>query len=132
MITLRCLISLAAVGLLCGCSTSESRLLADAKKSPAAKETIEAGDFLVALHEQSKLPGDTKDMHGRVESVIPLSEIQSGQEVFPISRTFHVAITGELFTNNYTVIKQSKGSAWQLQRAWRIGSDGRITEWAVK
>lgn len=133
MITLRHLIPLAAAGLLYGCSTSNSRLIADAKKSPAVKETTEAGDFLLALHEQSKLPGDTKDMHGKVESdVVPLSEVQSKEEVFPISRTFHVAITGEPFTNNYTVIKLSKGSPWQLQRAWRIASDGHITEWPVK
>jgi len=123
MSVLRHLILLGAVGLLCGCVSS----------SPAVKETVEAGDFLFALHQQGRLPGDTRDMHGKLTSeVVPLSEVVSCQEVFPISRTFHVAIKGESFTNNYTVVKLSKDSSWQLKRAWRIDPDGHITEWPVK
>jgi hypothetical protein len=104
-----------------------------AKDSQAAKETAEAGNCLFDMHQQGKLPGDSKDMHGEMTSdMIPWSEVQSNQEVYPISRTFHVAITGESFTKNYTLVKLSEVSSWQLKQAWRIDSDGHITEWPLK
>ncbi|MGA3284275.1 MAG: hypothetical protein ABSD57_07445 [Verrucomicrobiota bacterium] len=41
--------------------------------------------------------------------------------------------TGEAATNNYILVKQSKGAKWQLQRAWRTDSSGQvIEEWPVQ
>jgi hypothetical protein len=134
MSTLRRLILLGIITQLLGCSNNNSHLLSTAKNSQAAEETAEAGNFLFDMHQQGKLPGDSKDMHGEITSeMVPWSEVQSNQEVYPLSRTFHVAINGESFTNNYTVVKLSENSSWQLQRAWRIGSDGHIVqEWPTK
>ena len=132
MSVLRHLILLGMAALLCDCSRSNSHLLPVAKDSSAAIEAAQAGNFLLAMHQQGKLPGVSKDMHGRITSdMVPRSEVQSNQDVYPISKTFHVTIRGESFTNNYTVVKLTKNSSWQLQRAWRIDPDGRITEWPV-
>lgn len=133
MSILRHLVPFGMAALLCGCLGSNSHLLSVAKDSQAAKETAEAGNVLFDMHQQGKLPGDTKDMHGEMTSdMIPFSEVQSNQEVYPISRTFHVAITGESFTNNYTLVKPSKASSWQLKQAWRIDSESHITVWPLK
>ena len=101
-------------------------------KNPVAIETTAAGDFLIRLHNQSLLPGDSKDMHGNLSSAKEPYPLPS-EVAYPFSRTFEVTIKGQTFTNNYTVIRSSKDSSWELQRAWRTDAAGSIVEeWPVK
>jgi hypothetical protein len=124
------LISFGAAVLLSGCSSSNSDLCAVASQSPVTKETLAGGDYLLELHKQGRLPGDSKDMHGKIESD---SATLAREVIYPCTRTFHVTITGESFTNYYTVTRTSKDSGWQLDKAWRTDSAGHtVEEWTVK
>src|SRR6266446_398213 len=122
-------VSILAVLLLVGCSGSrtEKKLLEMAVTNAATIETIAASDFLVGLHKQGRLPGDSKDDHGEVKCKdVPVSNPR--QETYPISRTFDVVKNGGQSTYHYTVVRLSKGSEWQLQRAWRSDAKGDIVE----
>jgi len=95
----------------------------------AKTEAKSAGDYVLQLHQQGRLPGDTKDAHGKITCYLTPSDLQ--EVSYPLSRTFRVVETGA--TNNYTVVRLAKDSSWQLQRAWQTDSEGHvIQEWPVK
>jgi hypothetical protein len=115
-----CFISIAAASLLVSCASYKARTEAES-----------GGDFLFRLHQKGQLPGDTKDDHGKVTCYLSPRDLE--QLVYPLSRTYQVVKKGDSSTNNYTVVRLTKHSPWQLQRAWRTDSQGRVTEeWAVK
>jgi hypothetical protein len=110
------------------------RLAGLAKNSDVWLETGTAHEVLVQLHDQGKLPGDSKDAHGQVTCDIPQLIVSNKvvEMTYPASRTFHVVITGETTTNNYMLLKLSKDSSWKLQRAWEVDINGQvIKEWPV-
>jgi hypothetical protein len=94
-----------------------------------------AGMFCDDLKAQDRLPGISENSHGDMTSD-DLSESDSciSQKIkYPFLLTFHIVLTGDSLTNHYTLMQPSKDSAWQLQRAWRTDSDGRVMkEWPVK
>ena len=97
----------------------------------AKTEAKSGGDFLIRLHQKGQLPGDVKDDHGRI--ICYLSPTDLKQTVYPLSRTYQVVKTGDSSTNNYTIMRLTKHSPWQLQRVWRTDPQGRVTEeWTVK
>ena len=111
---------------LSGCSSTQARALRAAEKNPVAIEAASGGDFLLSLREQSKLPGVPEDAHGEIRSdfSFPLPE----QVTYPFSQTFQVSIKGQTLINHYTVLRETKDSPWQLQKAWCTDSQGRIVE----
>ena len=111
-------IALGAVALFVGCASHVAKT-----------EAVSAGDYVLQLHQQGRLPGDTKDAHGKITCYLTPSDLQ--EVSYPLSRTFRVVETGA--TNNYTVVRLAKDSSWQLQRAWQTDSEGHvIQEWPVK
>lgn len=97
----------------------------------AKTEVFSGRDFLLQLHQQGQLPGDSKDARGILTCYLLPSDLQHIS--YPLSRTYHIILTGSTDTNNYTIIRPTKDSGWQLQRAWRTDSTGRvIDEWPVK
>jgi hypothetical protein len=95
-------------------------------------ETIDAGNILLEMHEQGHLPGASPNDHGEVTSEL-VDYSNTNELTYPISRTFHVFITGGSATNNYMLQKQSKDSIWQLKKAWKTDFEGKIIEeWPVK
>lgn len=125
-------LSLLAVALFfAGCSSTQSRALYAAEKNPVTIEAASAGDFLLNLRERGQLPGVSKDSHGeiRVDFSFPLPK----QVAYPFSPTFQVSIKGQTLINHYTVLRETKDSSWQLQKAWRTDAQGRtIEEWPVR
>jgi hypothetical protein len=114
------LIALGAAALLAGCAAHVAKT-----------EAVSAGDYVLQLHQQGRLPGDSKDAHGKITCYLLPSDLQ--EVTYPLSRTFRVVKTGGTSTNNYTVVRLAKDSSWQLQRAWQTDSEGRvIQEWPVK
>ena len=130
MSMLRYVVLLAAALCLSGCSSTQSRALHAAEKSPVTIEAASAGDFLLSLREQGQLPGVSKGEHGEIQFdfSFPLPK----QVAYPFSPTFQVSIKGRTFINHYTVLREAKDSAWQLQKAWRTDLQGRtVEEWPV-
>jgi hypothetical protein len=87
------------------------------------------------LHEQGRLPGDSKDEHGTVTSDTVQSVISNNAVVmfYPASRTFHLIHIDETAMNSYTLVKQTEDAEWKLQKAWQTVSNGQIIqEWPVK
>jgi hypothetical protein len=116
--TLRYLIVLGAAALLAGCVSHLAK-----------NEAKSAGDYVLQLHQQGRLPGDSKDAHGKITCYLTPSDLQ--KVTYPLSRTFRVVENGA--TNNYTVVRFAKDSSWQLQRAWQADSEGHvIQEWPIK
>ena len=106
-------------------------LLVGCASHVAKTETISGGDFLLQLHQQGRLPGDSKDDHGKITCYLLPSDLQ--EVTYPLSRTFRMVETGSTSTNNYTVVRLTKDSSWQLQRAWQTDSEGHvIQEWPIK
>lgn len=106
-------------------------LLVGCASHVAKTEAISGGDFLLQLHQQGSLPGDSKDGHGKITCYLLPSDLQ--QVSYPLSRTYRVVIAGSAFTNNYTIVRLAKDSGWQLQRAWQTDSAGDVTkEWPVE
>jgi hypothetical protein len=98
-------------------------------------ETGVAHDFLDQLYDQGRLPGISTDEVGQVSCDLPGLVISNklAEMTYPALRTFHLVKTGETSTNNYTLVKTSKDSAWQLQKAWRVDAAGHtIEEWPIK
>ena len=105
-------------------------LVSSACRSPRT-EAESGGDFLIRLHQKGQLAGDAKNEHGKITCYLSPTDLK--QTVYPLSRTYQVVKTGDSFTNNYTIVRLTKHSTWQLQRAWRTDSQGLVTEeWIVK
>ena len=130
---------------LCSCKKSNDKLSSEttgfvklaesAKASEVVQETGAAQEVLKQLHEQGRLPGDSKDQHGKITCEIPQLIISNkvAQMTYPATRTFHLVHLGETTINNYTLTKQSKDSPWKLQRAWETDSNGQVIhEWPVQ
>ena len=118
--------------LLFGCvNHDKSQAVSLASKDWATTETIAAGELLYELHKLGRLPGDSKDDHGKVNSEdVPLST--SKEMYYPILRSFYVVKNGDPATYRYTVIRSSKGATWRLQRAWKTDAQGQtVMEWKV-
>jgi hypothetical protein len=116
----RCFILIAAASLLVSCASYAARTEAES-----------GGDFLFSQHEKGQLPGDAKDKKGKIACYLSPADLK--QVIYPLSRTYQVVKAGDSSTNNYTVVRFTKHSPWQLQRAWRTDSQGRVTvEWGVK
>ena len=106
-------------------------LLVSCASYTARKQAKSGGDFLVRLHQKGQLPGDAKDEHGKITCYLSPADLE--QTIYPLSRTYQVVKKGDSSTNNYTIKRFAKHSPWQLQRAWRTDSQGRVTEeWAVE
>jgi hypothetical protein len=91
---------------------------------------LPAGQFLVELKKQGRLPGVPADSHGQITAGgLHLSELNSG---YPFAMTFLLVMNGDSLTNHYTVTRASADADWQLQRAWRTDAGGHtIVEWPV-
>ena len=113
----------------CGLAALAASCSTNNPVATAATQTVEAHDFLLRLHDQRQLPGDSKNTEAAVASV----GVTSQDITYPLFRTFHVSLSGETFTNNYVVTRTSKSSSWQLVRAWRTDSAGHtLEEWKTK
>src|SRR5258707_379571 len=99
----------------------EAKLQAEAKVSRTEDEKIAhakaGGDFLFRLHQKGQLPGDVKSEHGRINCYLSPTDLK--QMIYPLSQTYQVVKNGDSSTNNYAIIRLTKNSPWQLQRAWR-------------
>jgi hypothetical protein len=115
-----CFVLAGAASLLVSCASYRARTEAES-----------GGDFLIGLHQKGQLAGDAKNEHGKISCYLPPTDLK--QTVYPLQRTYQVVKTGDSLTNNYTIMRLSKHSTWQLQRAWRTDSQGHVTEeWIVK
>jgi hypothetical protein len=100
-----------------------------------ALETAAAGAVFTRLLKQGEIPGILKGEHGECSSD-QIDSVISNKEViitYPTRLTFRVLKGGEINTNNYIFIKQSKNDEWKLEKAWQADSSGQtIKEWVVK
>jgi hypothetical protein len=115
-----CFILIGAASLLVSCASYKARTEAES-----------GGNFLFRLHQKGRLPGDAKDEHGKITCYLSPKDLE--QLIYPLSWTYQVVKKGDSSTNNYTIVRLTKDSSWQLQRAWRTDSQGRVTEeWGIK
>ena len=106
--------------------------LLNALTNSAMVEMGDAVKFLTQLKKNGELPGVQKDSHADVTTgVLPISKFQTAE--YPFVVTFHVLLMGDSLTNHYTVERPAAGSNWQLKRAWRTDTEGKIVnEWQIK
>jgi hypothetical protein len=93
-----------------------------------------AEEFLLDLKHQGRLPGISKESHGDMTADLSFEDASNALERvrYPLSLIVNVVPSSDSLTNHYTVLKPSENSAWQLQRAWRTDSKGRvIMEWPI-
>ena len=115
----------------CFLISGSAALLVSCASYTAKTQAKSGGDFLLRLHHRGELPGDSKDNHGKITCRLSPSDLE--QVSYPLSWTYQVVKTGDTSTNSYTVMRLTRHSAWQLQRAWRTDSQGHvIEEWTVK
>ncbi len=96
-------------------------------KMPGARESLEAGRFLLQLRESGRLPGaENAELGATLGSP---SATTSQSTTYPLTRTLvgQRTLDGP-WENHYTVIKISSNSPWQLERAWRTDAQGNTAE----
>ena len=114
-----------------GCSSEKEQMRKLMRTDPIALQVVSAGEFLKDMRDQGRLPGISKNEHGKIKT--DQVSLDSEKELYPISNTFHFTKNGSPFTYHYSVARPTEDESWQLQRAWRTDRDGRILEeWPVK
>jgi hypothetical protein len=113
--------------------------MTEALKSDVAKKlsigNAQAGQFLLQLLKNDRLPGISKDEHVQLTTdIVPIMISNKLVEIsYPMERTLRLVKNGETSSNNYTLVKQTNDSEWKLQKAWLTDSNGQIIqEWPVK
>lgn len=97
------------------------------KEMPGGTTSMDAADYLISRLKQGSLPGFSKDDHGSL--VAPnMKPPQEQIEAYPILRIVCLHKNGDTSEYYYWVVRASEGAPWQLQKAWRAGSDGRVLE----
>jgi len=94
---------------------------------PAGALTENAADFLMTLDENGQLPGISKGDHREAWLTPDLSE-QAGSNSYPVSRAFLLTRAGDQSLYYYMLVRPSEDNGWKLQKASRIGPDGRVVE----
>lgn len=148
-------VCLTAVSLLSGCRKSKqeateqlpkkytqeeaNREFQKQLKVPGMHSTLEAGQFLAQLLESRRLPGAENAERGAMLSPASadtlLPNVYTPQPTnYPLSRTFSgQRKLGGAWENQYTVVKMSADSPWQIKRAWRTDAQGNtVEEYRVK
>ncbi len=112
-----------------------ARSRAYVEQQPGGDLTLEAAKFLGSLVEKDQLPGilKTERRAGAANNsfsvyIDPLNLKESASAAYPASRTLCGKKTDEPSSYHYTVVRTSKESAWQVQKAWRTAPDGRVVE----
>lgn len=100
------------------------------KQIPGATATVQAGEFLLTLAKEGKLPGIAQGEHGTMHAGIvdAHANTPSGQEPFPISRVIHFSKQDDDSDYFYAVVIESNGAPCKLQRAWRTNPQGQVVE----
>jgi hypothetical protein len=97
--------------------------LKQTRVSPFITEDLDTGiEFLTGLKKKGQLPGCTADDKGRLDYFGPHSN--------PL--TFTLRKKGDAFIYHYAIVRASKASPLQLQKAWQTDQNGRsIIEFPV-
>lgn len=108
--------------------------LAEFKQMNGGAATVDAGEFVIGLAKEGKLPGFAKGEHGSIQAGIVdgSGKVPSGVQAYPISRGIHVSKEGDDADYFYVVVLETNGASWKLQKAWRDAADGRrLSTYAV-
>lgn len=97
------------------------------KLLPGGDLTLDAMKVLASLKLKGQLPGWSKTEHGRASFAVS-NPGESDPPVYPVSRTLLFSKKSDGTTYNYTVKRLTEDGGWKLQRAWRVGPDGRLIE----
>ncbi len=99
---------------------------------PGGKLTVQAGEFLMGLAKEGKLPGFSAGEHGTMHAGIVDAKAntpsRAGPEPYPVSRVINFQKQGNSSVYFYLVVLESDGGHWKLQRAWRADADGHVVE----
>lgn len=112
-------------------------LIAQLRQKPGGEFTLEAVEYLVKLKHQGRLPGLPED--GHMSPIMIENWFQDNHgvwhfsrtngETYPVSRTIRASKDNDgHWAYFYTVVKAAKTSSWQLQKAWRIDTNGKVVE----
>jgi hypothetical protein len=116
-------------------STANERLtdrekLAKLENAPSSHLTYTGLKFLKSLKDQGQLPGVDASDHGqfRVEAG-NFNSAETTTISYPFSKTVTLTLTNRPeFIYNYSIVQISSNSEWQLQRAWKSDSTGKVIE----
>src|SRR5262245_64788750 len=93
-----------------GCSRIDNETKRSFETNAVTLEMVAAGEFLKEIKDQGRLPGMSKDDHGKIKSdQMPLAD---SQDIFPFSQTFHLTKNGSSSTYHYSVLRPAKDGAW--------------------
>ncbi len=102
------------------------------KQRPGGAFTAEAGEFLIGLAKQGKLPGFAAGEHGTMHAGMVDARgnrpSSNTAETYPVSRAIHFSKEGDEADYFYVVVRESPGSTWKLRQACRMDDNGRILE----
>ena len=97
----------------------------DVLRLPGGQETMEAGECLVTLLNEGKLPGVSLEEHGDLvtDEVVQKPETD---RVYPATRGFHFESRATGLIHHYTVVLPKQGDTWRLERAWDTDRAGQV------
>jgi hypothetical protein len=112
-----------------GCARKDNRVREFFSTNAPAAETVSAGNYLMELQKQNRLPGVSNIEHGQIAAEeMTLSKSDLNKITYPIQRTFNIVKDGDRSRYHYRLVRSTKDAEWKLDRAWRTDSSGRVIE----
>lgn len=93
-------------------------------RRPDAAFTVEAGEFLIGLAKNGKLPGFSAGEHGKIQAGAP----EAASESYPVTRAVHLSKDGDTSDYFYVVVRDSQDAPWRLLKAVRMRADGQVSQ----
>jgi hypothetical protein len=116
----------------------DARFEAFAKQTPGFRLLTNAAHFLAERKNKGLLPGWSKNESGELRLWPDPDLLSDLQEIirpddYPLTRTVCLQKKADPSIYNYTVVKASQETPWQLQRAWKAAPSGHILkDYAIK
>lgn len=98
--------------------------LQDFKRRPDGAFTADAGEFLMGLAKDGKLPGFAQGEHGNMQIGAPEAAVES----YPVTRAAHFSKDGDTSDYLYVVVRDSERAPWRLLKAARMTADGQVIQ----
>jgi hypothetical protein len=94
------------------------------KQRPGGTVTVQAGEFLIGLAKEGKLPGFSSGEHGAMQSGAP----DTVAETYPVTRAVHFSKDGDTSDYLYLVVRESQDAPWKLLKGARMDAGGHVIQ----
>jgi len=104
---------------------ARARTLAVMAVQPSGAALADAYKFVANLRDKGQLPGWGTGEKGRVDLILNNQELANVPR-YPLRCTLKITKDRDGLVYHFTVLRESKGAAWKLEKAWCSDKRGRL------